>query len=144
MKALYVSARTPAGPVGLARRRIVEVMSRPASTIPISATLDEALARMVRTGLRHLAVVDEGEHCTGVLSDRAIAAAWATDYAALSQHTVASVLDPEPALLSVRDTVADAARLMVMGGVDAVAVVDDHGCPVGLVTGSDLVWLLAR
>ena len=144
MKMLYASPRDPAGPVRLARRRIAEVMSKPAVTIPLHATLDEALTKMVRTGLRHLAVVDDGGHCAGVLSDRAIAAAWASDYSALARRTVASVLDPDPALLSFRDTVADAARLMGAGGIDAVAVADDHGDPVGMVTGSDLIWLLAR
>jgi len=144
MKALYVATRDPVGPVRLARRRIAEVMSKPAVTIPVDATLDEALTKMVRTGLRHLAVVDAGGHCIGMVSDRAIAAAWATDYAVLSHRTVASVLDPDPAMVGLRDTVADAARLMGAGGFDAVAVVDDHGDPVGMVTGSDLIWLLAR
>lgn len=144
MKALYVSAREPVGPVRLARRRIAEVMSKPAVTIPARATLDEALTKMVQTGLRHLAVVDDAGFCVGVLSDRTIAATWAADYAALSHRSVASALEPEPAMVSVRDTVADAARRMGTGGIDAVAVVDDHRHPVGLVTGSDLVWLLAR
>jgi CBS domain-containing protein len=144
MKMLYASPRGHAGRVHLARRRIVEVMSRPAVTIPVYATLDEALTKMVRTGLRHLAVVDEGGHCTGVLSDRAVVAAWAVDYASLSHRAVASLLDADPALVSFRDTVADAARLMGAGGIDAVAVADDHGDPVGMVTGSDLVRLLAR
>jgi CBS domain-containing protein len=92
-------------------------MGGPAVTVSVGAMLDEALLKMVRAGLRHLAVVDGGGHCLGVLSDRAIAAAWATDYTA---------------------------RLMGASGVDAVAVVDDQGRPVGLVTGSDLVRLLAR
>jgi len=144
MKALYVSARDPVGPVRLARKRIVEVMSKPVVTIPVGVTLDEALTTMVRTGLRHLAVVDIGGHCIGVLSDRVIAAVWAADHTALAYRTVASTLAPEPAVLSLRDTVADAARLMGASGVDAVAVVDDHGDPVGLVTGGDLVWLLAK
>jgi CBS domain-containing protein len=144
MKALYVAKRDPIGPQRLAHKRIAEVMSKPAVTIPIRATLDEALRKMVRMGLRHLAVVDDGGHCTGVLSDRAIAAIWATDYAALSHYGVASALDPDPAMVGVRDTVADAARVMGTCGIDAVAVVDDRGQPVGMVTGGDLVWLLAR
>lgn len=143
MKALYAT-REPVGTVRLSRKRITEVMSKPALSIPVYATLDEALTTMVRTGRRHVTVVDAGGHCVGVLSDRAIAAAWATDYAALSHCAVASVLDPEPALISIRDTVADAARLMITGGFDAVAVVDDHGDPVGMVTGTDLIGLLAK
>jgi CBS domain-containing protein len=144
MKAIYVSSHETAGPARLARRPIVEVMSKPVQMVPDHALLDDALAQLVRTGLRHLAVIDDGGRCLGVLSDRAIAATWATDYAALSAKTVAAVLDRDPAIVSVRAAVVDAARLMHANRVDAVAVVDDEGHPVGVVTGSDLVSLLAR
>ncbi len=144
MKAVYVSSRDPVGPVRLARRPVTEIMSKPAVTISAQALLDDALIQMARAGVRHLAVVDDAGRCAGVLSDRAIAAAWAIDYAALTHRTVATVLDREPAIVSMRDRVADAARLMHANGVDAVAVLDDRAQPVGIVTGSDLVSLLAR
>ena len=37
----------------------------------------------------------------------------------------------------------DVARAMYLDGVDAVAVIDRTGCPVGIVTGGDLVALMA-
>jgi len=144
MKALYVSSRDLAEPVRLARRPITEVMSKPAAIISADAVLDEALVRMVRSGVRHLAAVDEAGRCVGVISDRAIAAAWAADYSSLSHQTVAAALDREPAMVSMRDAVVDAARLMDTSGADAVAVVDDHARPVGMVTGRRFVSLLAR
>lgn len=144
MRAIYISPTEFHGPARLALRPIAEVMSRPPAKVSLDAALEEALSRMIRTGLRHLVVVDRDGKCAGVLSDRSIAAAWAGDYAALSSRTVAAAMDHEPATVSVHDAVVDAAKLMRSSGVDAVAVVDDNGWPVGVITGSDLVALLAR
>jgi CBS domain-containing protein len=144
MKAIYVNSRDADGHARLARRPITQVMSQPAVVVLANDLLDEALIKMINTGLRHLAVVDGSGRCMGVLSDRAIASAWATDYAALSRRTVLSVLDAEPATTSAGAAVLDAAEVMRRTGVDAVAVVDADGWPVGVVTGSDLVALLAK
>jgi CBS domain-containing protein len=40
--------------------------------------------------------------------------------------------------------VLDAARMMRDTGTDAVVIADEAGAPVGIVTGTDLVGLLAR
>jgi CBS domain-containing protein len=144
MKAIYIAARDPSGHQRLARRPIAEVMSKPVVTIAVHALLDDALVKMISTGLRHLAVVDEDRRCVGVLSDRTIASAWAADCTALARHTVVMALEAKPATMESHGAVVDAARLMRDAAVDAVAVVDAQGIPVGMVTGSDLVSLLAR
>lgn len=143
MKAIYASPNTSTAPVRLARMPITSVMSK-AETVSARALLEEALVHMAHSGVRYIAVVDEQGRCLGVLSDRVVTAAWAIDYDALSHRTVAGVLDLEPAVISARDAVVDAARLMHAKGVDAVAVLDDHGRPVGMVSGGDLINLLAR
>jgi CBS domain-containing protein len=89
-------------------------------------------------------VVDGAGRCVGVLADRAVAAAWAHDPGALARVPVAAGLDPDPAVVDSDARVGDAARLMRTAGVDAVVVVDPAGLPVGIVTGSDLIALLAR
>jgi CBS domain-containing protein len=119
-------------------------MSKPTVTIEARALLDRALRKMITKGLRHLAVVDEDGRCLGMLSDRTIAAAWATDYEALSRQTVMTALDLEPAVLSEHCAVVDAARIMRRTGTDAVAVIDGDRRPIGVITGSNLVSLLAR
>lgn len=144
MKAIYIAARDPSGHQRLARRPIAEVMTKPVVTIAVSAPLHDALVKMISTGLRHLAVVDEDGRCLGVLADRTIASAWAADSTALARHTVVMALEAKPATVASHGTVVDAARLMRDAAVDAVAVVDAQGIPVGIVTGSDLVSLLAR
>ncbi|MEV4416048.1 CBS domain-containing protein [Catellatospora sp. NPDC049609] len=129
---------------GLAWRRISEVMTSPVRHVETSTTLGEALAEMVRDGLRHLVVTDEGGRCVGVLADRCVVAAWAAEPASLTYRRVSSVLDRTPAVVAADAAVMDAARLMRTECVDAVAVVDARGVAVGVVTGSDLVALLAR
>lgn len=144
MKAIYISAREGDSRDHLAQRPIAEVMSKPVITVSMNALLEDALIQMVKTGVRHLAVVDDQGRYLGMLSDRAIASAWASDYDALSHRYVTAALDFQPSKLDYRCTVVDAARLMRKAGVDAVAVVDSSRRPIGIVTGSDLVCLLAK
>ncbi|MBV1850483.1 CBS domain-containing protein [Catellatospora tritici] len=134
----------PAAPGTLPQRAVREVMSRPPTQVNASATLEQALATMAGTGLRHLVVVDDTGRCAGVLGDRTIVAAWAAEPGCLSQRRVSSVLDTTPATVGADAAVVDAARLMCGTHVDAVAVVDRRGCAIGIITGSDLVTLLTR
>ncbi|HEX7746178.1 MAG TPA: CBS domain-containing protein [Micromonosporaceae bacterium] len=145
MRAIYVANRDPEDRSGqTARRPVSEAMSSPVYTVPADLLLGDALAAMVRSGRRHLVAVDDAGRCVGVLADRAVAAAWAHDHTALTCRPVAAVLDDRPPLLPARARVVDAARMMRAGHIDAVIVVDDDRRPVGILTGSDLVALLAR
>jgi CBS domain-containing protein len=128
----------------LVSQAVTGVMSSPAVAIAVSARLGSALAALTRTGLRHLVVVDERSRCVGVVADRAIAAAWAADPAALECASVGAVLEPRPAVVGADATVGEVARVMHTDGVDAVAVIDRTGRPIGLVTGGDLVALMAH
>jgi CBS-domain-containing membrane protein len=128
----------------LADLPITRVMSQPVYAVRDGISLLSALAAMITTGYRHLAVVDIEGRCLGVLGDRAIAAAWATDPTALERRRVHRLLDPRPALVGTGASVGEVARRMYSDAVDAVAVIDHRGCPVGLVTGADLIALMAR
>jgi CBS domain-containing protein len=143
MKALYVSHREIGAGQVAQRRRLTDVMSAPVTMVSTHCPLGDALAAMRVGGLRHLAVVDEAGKCVGVLSDRAIAAAWAADPGCLTYRRVNTALEPTPPLVGESASVMHAARLMRRYRVDAVVVVDPQGMPVGIVTGSDLVGLLA-
>jgi CBS domain-containing protein len=128
----------------LVGRPVTGVMSSPAVAIVGWARLSSALSALTRTGLRHLAVVDDQNRCIGVVADRAVAAAWAADPTALECVTVAAVLEPRPAVVGMDATVGEVARVMHTDGVDAVAVIDRTGRPIGLVTGGDLIALMAH
>lgn len=121
-----------------------EVVSQPVLAIDADAPLGEALSALVRTGLRHLVVIDGDGHCLGVISDRAVAAAWALDPAALECVSVRHILDRRPSVVAGDATVGDVARAMHTDGVDSVAVIDRTGQPIGMITGGDLVALMAR
>ncbi|GAA1636859.1 HPP family protein [Catellatospora bangladeshensis] len=143
MKAIYATpVLVGARRCSWTRRPVAEVMSSPALAAPSSVPLDHALQQMLVGGFRHLAIVDEQGRCIGVLAARAIAAASAGRHV-LGELTAAEVLDHEAAVLDSRAVVVDAARLMRSAAVDAVALVDDTGCPVGMLTSSDLIKLIA-
>jgi CBS domain-containing protein len=55
-----------------------------------------------------------------------------------------SALQAASAVVGPQAKVLDVARLMRSAGVDAVAVAEADGQPIGIVTGTDLVALLAR
>jgi CBS domain-containing protein len=141
----YVMFRRRLVPVankGPAVRRVSDVMSRAILTITRELSLGDALAVMIGAGTRHLVVVNGERRCSGVLSDRDVAAAFARDPSALTWQRARDVVGP-PAMLDQAATVGEAARAMCSGGVDAVAVVDAETRPVGIVTAGDLVALLA-
>jgi CBS domain-containing protein len=122
---------------------VSKIMKHPVYTVTEYDALADALTAMVRTGRRHMVVVDAHGHCVGVVSDRAIAAAWAADPNALTTVPVHRVLDNRPSVVGTKATIGDVAREMYLDAVDAVAVIDHNGCPVGMITGGDLVALMA-
>lgn len=144
MKAIYVDPHDPTSGVAAARRRVTTVMSSPVHCVRASTPLGVALPTMVRSAVRHLAIVDDGGRFIGILSDRAIAAAWAADPSCLSRVTAATAMEAGPAIVGPGARVLDAARAMRSIGTDAVAVVDAAGVVVGIVTGNDMIAQLAR
>lgn len=146
MKAVYIAPRQPliSNAEGLARRPVNEVMSRPVACVSTGTPLGEALRAMVRLRHRHLVVVDDDGRCVGVLSDRAIAAAWAHDPTSLDREKAGGMLPVVSPIVAQHARVLDAARMMRDTGTDAVVIADEAGAPVGIVTGTDLVGLLAR
>jgi CBS domain-containing protein len=144
MKAIHVgNTHDAAKPDPLASRPANLVMTSPVVCVTADMPLGAALRTMVNAGSRHLVVVDRDGRCLGVLADRAVAAAWAYNPAALDATTVGLVLDRDAALVGESTQLAAVASRMRSAGIDAVAVVDTDRHPVGIVTGSDLVALLA-
>ena len=119
------------------------VMTVDPITIDPDADLWSALRTLLRTGLRHLVVEDvDGVYC-GILADRHVVAAWPAEaIGALGTLVRQMVRDPAPSILSTT-TVAVAARAMLQAGTDALAVVDTAGRVQGIVTGSNLIRVLA-
>jgi predicted transcriptional regulator len=123
---------------------VAEVMNHPVYSVAEDVVLADVLTAMVRTGRRHLAVVDRHGRCLGVVGDRAVAAAWAADPGAMGYVTVRRILDRRPSVVGTDARVHEVARAMFVDRVDAVVVIDRHGCPAGMVTGGDLIALMAK
>jgi CBS domain-containing protein len=131
-----------AAPVVAAPAR--SIMSRPVVAVEAETTLAGALAALAGSGVRHLAVVEATGRCVGVLADRVIAAAWAHEPFGLDRRPVRDFLDAPAAVVPLAATVADVARFMHEHRVDAVVVVGADGVPVGIVTATDVVTLVAN
>jgi CBS domain-containing protein len=123
---------------------VVTVMSSPALAVPATALFDEVLRTLVANGVRHLAVVDEAGRCVGLLADRVVAAEWVGRPMAFGRRIVADDCSEIQPIVGRDATVVVAARVMRHCGTDAVVVVDDGRRPVGVLTGSDVIALLAK
>jgi CBS domain-containing protein len=141
MKQTYAASGRKVPP--LLSRPVRQVMSTPLVCVAEGTRLGEALAEMVRHGLRHLVVIDGLGTCRGVVVDRMIVAAWARSPESLDSETVGSVLEPGSAILDPESPIVNAARLMHTTHVDTVVVAGADLRPIGIVTGSDLIAYLA-
>lgn len=135
----------PAPPRGDVREvAVTTVMSHPVLAVPASAFFSDALHALVTHGLRHLAVVDDTGRCVGLLADRTVAAEWAARPMAFVRRAIGSVCGDRQPIVDRAASVATAARMMRHCGTDAVIVVDTDRRPLGILTGGDVIALLAK
>jgi CBS domain-containing protein len=120
------------------------VMSHPVLAVSASAFFSDALHALVTQGLRHLAVVDDAGRCVGLLTDRTVVAEWAGRPMAFVRHAVGSACGDRQPIVGRDASVATAARTMRRCGTDAVIVVDPDRRPLGILTGGDVIALLAK
>jgi acetoin utilization protein AcuB len=107
---------------------------------PIAA----AFGLMQERRIRHLPVVCGGR-ILGIVSDRDVLARSTVDpdgTVVPPRDPVAVAMTPAPITCSPDAQVSDLARIMVERKIDAVPVVNKAGSLVGLVTSSDLLFLL--
>lgn len=118
---------------------LADVMSSPVVTVRDDATVWEAMQRFIASGLRHLVVVSPTGTYRGVLSDRTLLGQWPFDPARMHGTPVGSLLPNAERGLAAGSSLHDGAVAMRDSRVDAVAVVDAVGHPIGIVTGGDLL-----
>jgi CBS domain-containing protein len=128
-----------------------DVMSAPLVIVRDYDTIWHAVDRFVQTGLHHLVVLDPDDALVGVLDDRSVLAEWPLDAAGMHHQTIGELMrsrlvagaagEPrtQPAV-----SVRQAGLLMLDLGVDALAVVDDAGKVVGILTSADLIRSLVE
>ncbi|MEV0267809.1 CBS domain-containing protein [Hamadaea sp. NPDC050747] len=128
----------------LTDQRVTAIMSRPAVAVREYATLSDALTAFAASSLRHLVVVDATGRCLGLLDDRRVAGAWAANPTCFDGVRVTELLERDQPLVGSTATIGQAAQVMHRLGTDAVVLVDAVAEPVGVLTASDLIALLAK
>lgn len=127
---------------------VAAVMSAPLVVVRDYDTIWHAVGRFVATGLHHLVVLDAHDELVGILDDRRVLAEWPLDAAGMHHRTIGELLrfhgDPAASRTHPAVTMRLAGQLMLELRVDALAVVDDSGRVVGIITGSDLIRSLVK
>src|SRR5438128_2164707 len=112
-------------------------------TIPPSATVREAVERMLSENLGALLVVDEHEQLVGIFSERDLLMKVAGQFSSYDAITVRDVMTPKPDSVTAEDTLAFAVHKMDVGGYRHVPVVD-NGRPTGVLSARDLLRHIVR
>ena len=128
---------------GLRRTPVRVVMSSTVVAVLGGSRLSDAVDTFVRTGLRHLVVVDAEGRSAGILSQERVTSAWLAPAPRRVSWVHEMVSHPD---ISVHGdtTVQEVAGLMRDSGLDAVPVVAPDRRLIGVVTRTDLVRLLAE
>lgn len=146
------------------RDQLVKDLShRDVVTIPSNATLWDAADVMGKRGVKRLPVVDDAGTCVGMLSNRDIRQRVGIPFldpkkdhqeqimkvasdakTALLTHKVAECMSHPVKTCSPEDNIVVVAKLLRVGDVSSLAVVNGQGVLTGIVTRSDLIDQLIR
>jgi CBS domain-containing protein len=110
-------------------RRVADVMAVPV-VVPASTSVQEGSGRMLDAAT-HVAVVVEDGRVVGLVTAELVAQALA-DGRDVSSTSVGAIALSDPPMLRPDEPLADAHRLMRVGGHPAVPVVGPDGRPVGV------------
>ncbi|KMY67947.1 membrane protein [Desulfocarbo indianensis] len=116
----------------------------------ISIEPDDSMSMAIRLmkdyDIRHLPVIQDGR-LVGIITDRDVKKASASDAAALEVHELAYILSrvkvsdimtPRPFMVGVFDTIEEAALIMMENKISGLPVVDDEGHVQGMLTQNDI------
>jgi len=121
-----------------------DIMSRAPESVDAAESMLMAWEMMRRGGYHHLPVVAVDGTYLGMLDTETMAARWPGGGPDLARRPVGDLLDPGPyPRVRQGDPVRAAALAMLKRRTHAVAVTDDTGRLIGIVTAYDLITLLA-
>jgi CBS domain-containing protein len=107
-----------------------------------TATVTEAIERMLARRQAGVLVVDAEGHLTGIFTERDVLTRVAGRGRDARQTRLADVMTRDPEALGVNDRVAYAVHSMSVAGYRTVPLVDADRKPIGVVTVSDVIrWL---
>lgn len=132
---------------------ISEIMSTDLATVQPGEDLATALVTMRRADVRRLPVVDDGANLVGIITDRDLRLAAdspfldespAEAFAKLQRHRVEDIMITNVTTIEPEAPIVEAAKLMRVGHIGGLPVVDSEERLVGIVTRSDLLDHLIR
>ncbi len=144
-----VRTAVPPRPASLATA--ADAMTPMPFTIDPDALLVDAIASMVEHHVRHLPVTDSNRSLVGMLSERDVRTAIGDPVVYLeqasrspAQHRVRDVMMKPAVSVAFDRPLVDIARLFADGQIEAVAVTDEAGALVGIISYVDALRVLAR
>jgi CBS domain-containing protein len=133
------------------RSSVSDVMSVSLVVVRDYDTIWHAADRFAETRLHHLVVLGAEDEFVGVLDDHRVMAEWPLDTAAMHHRTIGELLrSGAGASAPIAPSILPDVSLRLAGlqmvdlRVDALAVVDDGGRVVGILTSSDLIRSLVE
>ena len=109
-----------------------------------TATVAEAIARMLERRQAGVLIVDDASRLTGIFTERDVLTRVAGAARDTARTALQDVMTPNPEALSVTDRIAYAVHSMSVAGYRTVPLVDAERRPVGVVTVSDVIRWLAH
>lgn len=121
---------------------ITALMSTPLLSVPQDISIEDAYQLTEQQQVHHLVLLDDDGHAVGIVSD--------TDF--LRHFDIASFIGEQPVNRVMKQIVAafppamplsEACDFMLQENETAAIIVDEHDCPIGIVTERDIVRGLA-
>jgi acetoin utilization protein AcuB len=130
-----------------------EIMTKDPTTIPVTASVADAVELLESLGVRHLPVVDDRGVLVGMLSDRDLGPLLRTlvegaevERMAVppAQQSVRDLISADPLAVDVDSDVSETIDVLVGERVGAVPVVDDADHVVGIISYVDVLNAMRR
>ena len=123
---------------------VKDIMEQPVVTCSDSTNSNHAAQLMWEHDFGSLPVVDSEGRLAGIVTDRDICMGAYTKGATLAEIPVASVMTRHALACHLADTIETAEELMREAQIRRLPVIDNDGCPVGVVTINDLARRAAQ
>ena len=129
-------------PVWKPRRKVPlraeDVMSKPPITLPVTATVDDAIKLMWENSVGSVLIVDENGKLVGIVPQRDVLY---TGYRGLCGKgiPVRDVMTENPITAKPGDPIDEVSRKMREADISHLPVVDEEGKPVGVLSVKDVI-----
>ena len=127
-------------------------MSKPVITVDAADSMQTAIKRLKEHHIRMLPVM-EGENLVGVVSDRDLKRASASNANTLEGHelvyllskiNIKEIMTLNPITVQPEYTLEETARILLENKISGVPVVDDQDAVIGIITRDDLLKVLVN